>query len=252
VTAGPNVVLVAHAIADPVAWAACRGDTEPTRSATLTVDRGRRGAKRWGKHPILVAPVPGTLLAGLTYRGHLRMSETDQGARRFREEVVGHLRPLRARALQLCRNEADADDLVHDTVERALKFRHTYEPGTNLRAWLYRIAVTVFLSRRRRSSREHRALEELQFDPCSWVAQDPTPVMNSLSASVARAVQDLPSKYADVLCLVDLGDLSYREAAERLAVPVGTVMSRLFRGRRQLAASLEPTAIPLESAAEAA
>jgi RNA polymerase sigma-70 factor, ECF subfamily len=180
------------------------------------------------------------------------MSDSVEGPREIRQELVEHVRALRARAFRLCRNEADADDLVHDTVERALRFGHTYEPGTNLRAWLYRIAMTVFLSRRRRSSRENHAVQELHLDPCSWTAQDPAPAMSSLSINMARAVEKLPRKYADVLCLVDIGDLSYREAADELAVPVGTVMSRLFRGRRQLAASLELVPNGDESAAEAA
>jgi RNA polymerase sigma-70 factor (ECF subfamily) len=180
------------------------------------------------------------------------MSEGVEGPRELREELVDHVRALRVRAFHLCGNEADAEDLVHDTVERALRFGHTYEPGTNLRAWLCRIATTVFLSAKRRSSRELRAVQQLQLDPCSWTVQDPAPAMRSLSTNVARAVEDLPARYADVLCLVDLGDLSYREAAEQLAVPVGTVMSRLFRGRRRLAASLGLRPAVVESAAEAA
>ncbi|MBN1612334.1 MAG: RNA polymerase sigma factor [Polyangiaceae bacterium] len=180
------------------------------------------------------------------------MSEGVEDLRDLRVELVEHVRALRARAFQLCRNETDAEDLVHDTVERALRFGHTYEPGTNLRAWLYRIATTVFLSRKRRSSRERHALEELRLDPCSWTAREPLPAMSSLSPTMARAVGDLPARYADVLRLVDLGDLSYREAAEQLSVPMGTVMSRLFRGRRQLAASLELVPMAPESAAEAA
>jgi RNA polymerase sigma-70 factor, ECF subfamily len=182
----------------------------------------------------------------------IAMSEAAETHRDLREELVDHVRALRSRAFVLCRNEADADDLVHDTVERALKFGHTYEPGTNLRAWLYRIAMTVFLSRKRRSSRERRAVEALELDPCSWMTQDAAPAMNSLTTSVERAVQSLPQKYAHVLCLVDLGDLSYREAAEELEVPVGTVMSRLFRGRKQLAASLDVAGATVETAAEAA
>jgi RNA polymerase sigma-70 factor (ECF subfamily) len=180
------------------------------------------------------------------------MSDSVESPRDLREELVEQVRALRARAFRLCRNEADAEDLVQNTVERALRFGHSYEPGTNLRAWLYRIATTVFLSGKRRSSRERHALRELRLDPCSWPTQDLSPAMTSLSTNMARAVGDLPAKYADVLRLVDLGELSYREAAEALAVPVGTIMSRLFRGRRQLAASLELDAVVGEAAAEAA
>jgi RNA polymerase sigma-70 factor (ECF subfamily) len=138
----------------------------------------------------------------------------------------------------LCGNGVEAEDLLQDAVERALRFQRGYEPGTNLRAWLHRILMTVFISKKRRSTRERRALARLTVDPCAWVRRDSSPEVTSVSAQVERAVGRLPRKFREVVWMVDVGDMSYRDAAEQLAVPLGTVMSRLHRGRRQLAATL--------------
>jgi RNA polymerase sigma-70 factor (ECF subfamily) len=96
----------------------------------------------------------------------------------------------------------------------------------------------VFLSHCRRNKREQRALDNLHRDPCAWVHSDPPSAMASLSPKPARALASLSAGYQQVVRLVDLEGLSYREAAERLDVPVGTVMSRLHRGRRLLAGLL--------------
>jgi RNA polymerase sigma-70 factor (ECF subfamily) len=162
-------------------------------------------------------------------------------------DIDTHLPLLRARALKLCRNAAEAEDLVQDTIVRALRFESTFEKGTNLRAWLHQILLSVFVTRCRRSTRERRALEWLTVDPCAWTHSDPPPAIRFLSRRVEAALDELPEKFADVIRLVDLGDLSYRDAAEGLGVPVGTVMSRLFRGRRLLATALTET--PLREAA---
>jgi RNA polymerase sigma-70 factor (ECF subfamily) len=145
---------------------------------------------------------------------------------------------LRVRALRLARNEAIADDLVQDTIERALRFESSFVPGTNLRAWLHQILFSVFVTRCRRQRRERRALDWLTSDPCAWPHRDPGPEMRSLTPRVEGALQDLPEPFASVIRLVDIGELSYKDAAAVLDVPVGTVMSRLFRGRRLLASVL--------------
>jgi len=87
--------------------------------------------------------------------------------RPLREEMLAVLPSLHARALKLCRNATEAQDLLQDTVERALRFESSYRPGTNLRAWMQQILFSVFVTRCRRRGRERRALDSLTQDPCA-------------------------------------------------------------------------------------
>jgi RNA polymerase sigma-70 factor, ECF subfamily len=172
----------------------------------------------------------------------------------MRGDIAACLPGLRLRALKLCLDANEAGDLVQDTVERALRFESTYHAGTNLRAWMNQILFSVFVTRCRRRRRERRALDSLLVDPCSWAKSDAPPSMRSLSPRVQGAVDALPAQFAAVVRLVDIGDHSYKDAAHALGVPVGTVMSRLFRGRKLLAAALsDPSAPePVETADHAA
>jgi RNA polymerase sigma-70 factor (ECF subfamily) len=145
---------------------------------------------------------------------------------------------LRSRALRLARNPAEADDVVQDTLERAMRFESHFIPGTNARAWLFQILSSVFVTRCRRARREHRALGHLATDPCAWTVSDQAPTMRALTPSVRSRLQELPASFRRAVELVDLEEMSYRDAAERMGVPVGTVMSRLHRGRKLLASSL--------------
>ena len=134
-----------------------------------------------------------------------------------------------------------ADDIVQDTIERALKFAPQYERGTNLRAWVYQILFSVFVTRYRRCRREKNALRSLASDPCAWTTPShfASPEAGaSLSPTTKGKLDALPETFRAVLTLVDLGELTYREAATELGVPVGTVMSRLHRGRKLLASQL--------------
>ena len=142
---------------------------------------------------------------------------------------------LFGRALRMARSPALAEDLVQDTVERAIRFEGHYQPGTNLRAWVYQILFSVFVTRCRQNRRERNALEHLSTDPCAWTAPEASAEMSQLSPPMARALDALPKVFRDVVILVDLEEMSYKDAAARLSVPVGTVMSRLYRGRRLLA-----------------
>src|SRR5579859_6827958 len=150
---------------------------------------------------------------------------------------------LRARAMRLSGDRVFADDLVQDTVERALRFAEQYERGTNLRAWAYQILFSVFITRWRRRRRERNGLEHLASDPCAWTV--PTPFgapdtgPGALTAATRRKLDALPEGFRAVVIMVDLEDRSYRDAAKELGVPVGTVMSRLHRGRKLLAAQFE-------------
>lgn len=159
----------------------------------------------------------------------------------FDKVLVRLLPELRGRALRLCGNGATADDLVQDTIERALRFRAQYELGTNLRAWAYQILFSVFVTRYRRTRREKNALRNLATDPCAWTTPShfaPPEAGASLSPTTKGKLEALPETFRAVLKLVDLDELTYREAATELGVPVGTVMSRLHRGRKLLASQM--------------
>ena len=152
---------------------------------------------------------------------------------------------LRGRACRLAGDPTTADDLVQDTMERALRFAAQYERGTNLRAWVYQILFSVFITRYRRTRREKNALRALMTDPCAWTTPDrfaPPEAGVSLSPTAQGKLDALPETFRAVLKLVDLDELTYREAASELGVPVGTVMSRLHRGRRLLASQLQEAA----------
>ena len=156
--------------------------------------------------------------------------------------LVALVPELRARALRLSSDRATADDIVQDTVERALRFADQYQRGTNLRAWAFQILFSVFVTRWRRRRRERNALENLATDPCAWTvpvgftAPDRGP--GALTASTRRKLDALPEGFRAVIVMVDIEQRSYREAARELGVPVGTVMSRLHRARKLLAAQM--------------
>lgn len=153
----------------------------------------------------------------------------------LRKGLVAMAPELFGRALRMARSPQVAEDLVQDTVERAIRFESHYQPGTNLRAWVYQILFSVFVTRCRRSRRERNAMDVLSTDPCAWTAADSVNEMAGLSPSLIRALQALPTSFRDAVVLVDLEEMAYKDAAKKLGVPVGTVMSRLHRGRKALA-----------------
>jgi RNA polymerase sigma-70 factor (ECF subfamily) len=162
--------------------------------------------------------------------------------RELQAGLVALVPELRGRALRLSGDPATADDIVQDTIERALRFGDQYERGTNLRAWAFQILFSVFVTRWRRRRRDRRAMENLAADPCAWTVPTsftaPDCGMGSLTASTRRKLDALPDGFRAVIVMVDLQERSYREAAQELGVPVGTVMSRLHRARKLLAAQM--------------
>jgi RNA polymerase sigma-70 factor (ECF subfamily) len=149
---------------------------------------------------------------------------------------------LFGRALRMSRSPHLAEDLVQDTIERAIRFESHYQPGTNLRAWVYQILFSVFVTRCRRLRRERNAMGVLSTDPCAWTAVEDVKEMAGLSPAMVRALDALPRSFRDAVVLVDLEEMAYKDAAKQLGVPVGTVMSRLHRGRKALAEALRGNA----------
>jgi RNA polymerase sigma-70 factor, ECF subfamily len=158
----------------------------------------------------------------------------------FDREALGHLAALHDTALRLCGDAAEAQDLTHDTYVRALHAADRFEPGTSLKAWLLTILHNLFRTRLRDKGR-HR---ELELDDES--VDVPAPLVNEevwhavTSAQLDSAIELLAQKVREVVVLRDLQGLSYKEISQVLDLPVGTVMSRLHRGREALRAILIP------------
>lgn len=160
-----------------------------------------------------------------------------------RDRLGETLPVLQRRARYLVRNPVEADDLVNDTVERALRFASGYSAGTNLKAWLLQIMYTVFASRCRRAQRERAAHALMGDDPNAWShGESPGPESRTMLDGFVNKLRALPEAYAEVLWLVDYQDYAYSDAAEALGVPLGTVMSRLHRARRMMREALDPCA----------
>jgi RNA polymerase sigma-70 factor, ECF subfamily len=155
----------------------------------------------------------------------------------FEAAVARHTPALREAARRLTGSLDEADDLVQDAVMRAWTFWDRFEPGSNARAWLHRILVNTFINayRKRRRERElfRQAGEEARRE--AHTATDfRSAQRDGLGDEVGAALGALPAEFRAVVELVDLGDLSYREVAGELSCPIGTVMSRLHRARKQL------------------
>jgi RNA polymerase sigma-70 factor, ECF subfamily len=173
----------------------------------------------------------------------------------FADEVVSHLPPLYATALRLTRSRADAEDLVQDVVVRALRSAHQFTPGTNLKAWLYTILHNAWKNRRRDVARTPVEVDsdrvEAAIDMAGSEVETPERMLlrRSLDADLQAALDALPEVFREAVWLRDVEELSYAEIAQVLGVPVGTIMSRISRGRRLLCAGLGEAAPGQEPAA---
>jgi RNA polymerase sigma-70 factor (ECF subfamily) len=155
----------------------------------------------------------------------------------FDEMATQHLDALYRTALRLTGRPQDAEDLVQETYLRAWRSLHTYRPGTNPKAWLFRILHNAHIDRFRASSRTVATVDELEGqDPAFVVHETPeTLVMAGLmDAEIRQALMEIPEVFRACLILADLEGFSYQEIADILGIPRGTVMSRLFRGRRAM------------------
>lgn len=189
------------------------------------------------------------------------MSEPDTGARRlateardrvrFEEEVLELADQVYRVARRLVGTREEAEDLVQDTYARAFRSWRSYTPGTNLRAWLMRILTNLNIDRGRRQQRtpDMQPMEEGDYFLYNRLeettgGEDEARIVERLSQdSIVSALSSVPHDFRDVIVLVDIGDFSYQEAALILDVPIGTVMSRLHRGRRILKSELAESAV---------
>jgi RNA polymerase sigma-70 factor (ECF subfamily) len=163
---------------------------------------------------------------------------------RFEEEALGLADQVYRVARRLVSSREEAEDLVQETYARAFRSWRSYTPGTNMRAWLLRILTNLNVDRGRRVQRtpDMQPLEEGDYYLANKVAAaegeqalDQERVVERLSQDgIVHALAEVPHDFRDVVVLVDIGEFSYAEAAQILDIPLGTVMSRLHRGRRIL------------------
>jgi RNA polymerase sigma-70 factor (ECF subfamily) len=167
---------------------------------------------------------------------------TREGDRRFEVEALPYIDDVYRFALSLTRDASDADDVVQETFLRAYRSWHTFQPGSDARRWLFTITRNVFLRSREREKRlvdlEDGDLESLNsFAVHSQMVRDGSDQILSridLGPALRRALDELDEPFKSAVLLVDLEDQSYEAASQILGIPIGTVRSRLFRGRRML------------------
>lgn len=176
---------------------------------------------------------------------------TEPPSEDFEVGLLAQLDSLYRTALRMTNNPQEAEDLVQETMLKAIRFAHTYQPGTNLRAWLFRILNTSAINRYRKQANHpapvalpegeefylYNQIRDLSGQERSLGAEEE--VLNQyLDEDVYQALNDLPPNFRMAIILADIEGLSYKEIAEALQIPIGTVMSRISRARRQLQKSL--------------
>jgi RNA polymerase sigma-70 factor (ECF subfamily) len=169
----------------------------------------------------------------------------------FEAGVLAQLDSLYRTALRLTHNQQEAEDLVQETMLKAFRFAKSFQPGTNLRAWLFRILNTSAINRYRKQATHpvttplpegeefylYNRIRDMSGQELSSGAEEEV-LSKYLDEDVYKALNDLPLNFRMPVILADIEGMSYKEIAEALQIPIGTVMSRISRGRRQLQQSL--------------
>jgi RNA polymerase sigma-70 factor, ECF subfamily len=167
----------------------------------------------------------------------------------FEEQVAGHMDALYAMACRLTKNPAEAEDVVQDTLVKAMRARDQFQEGTHLKAWLFRILTNTFINRYRRGGLERTIIDGPDAEPLmdGWMSastmrqlRNPEEIalLPIVEREVQKALDAIPEEFRIAVVLSDAEDFTYEEIAAIMGCPVGTVMSRLHRGRKLLRKSL--------------
>jgi RNA polymerase sigma-70 factor (ECF subfamily) len=174
----------------------------------------------------------------------------------FAEEALSHMDAMYGVACRLTRNPTEAEDLVQDALVKAMRARDQFHAGTNLKAWMFRILTNTFINKYRRGGLERSVLDGPEADPLvdGWVStstmrqlRDPEQMALRpiVEGEVGRALDALPTEFKLAVVLCDVEEFSYEEIADIMGCPIGTVMSRLHRGRKLLQKSLYSHALAM-------
>ena len=173
------------------------------------------------------------------------LADVDQRKEDFEALVIEHVSLLFAVAMKMTRNKDDAEDLVQNTVVKALRFRHKFEPGSYIKAWLLTILRNTFINEYRRNSRRPITVELTGTEPSHDKSIEPSipflrkekkreHLLECLGDNVKASLDSLPDEFRTPVIMADLEDSSYQEIADHMGCPIGTVMSRIHRGRKLL------------------
>ena len=202
----------------------------------------------------MTAEATGTDEAIASGEGNVRTEETDaQLAERFEREALPLLDQLYGGALRMTRNPADAEDLVQEAYMKAYQGFRSYKPGTNLKAWMYRILTNAYINNYRKAQRRpaEYATDDITDSQIAETASHTSAGLRSAEVEamallpdeeIRAALMGLNEDYRMVVYYADVEGLPYKEIAEIMETPIGTVMSRLHRGRKQLREALKDVA----------
>mgnify|MGYP003347578126 FL=1 len=184
------------------------------------------------------------VLSQMASKELVKESEADRNAR-FERDAMQFADQLYAAALRYTKNPEDAKDLVQDTYLKAFASFHQFEAGTNLKAWLYRVLQTTFINNYRKAQRQPQLTADAEVEdwqlyksashtPDQGKSAEISALENLPDSDIKRALNEIPEEFRMAVYLADVEGFSYKEIAEIVGVPAGTVMSRLHRGRKQL------------------
>ncbi|MBD3181850.1 sigma-70 family RNA polymerase sigma factor [Candidatus Poribacteria bacterium] len=172
-----------------------------------------------------------------------RTESAEEKKREFEEIAIQYMDSLYSAALRMTRDGNEAEDLVQDAYLRAYRFFDKFEKGTNFKAWLFKILKNIYINKYRKRSKMPQMVEVSDVEVVGELSDTYTPENEIfdklLDDDLTSAIEDLPEEFRFAIILSDVEGLSYKEIANVLDIPIGTVMSRLHRGRKLLRESLK-------------